>query len=57
MCNGECDDIFNEECIYYKENCEYQCTLVSETDEYSYSSTQKLAGTSGLAAFLAAINF
>lgn len=55
MCNEECSDL--EECLYEKENCEYKCIPIFEIDEYSYSNTKQVAVTSGLVAFLAAINF
>ena len=55
MCNKECSDL--EECLYEKENCEYKCIPIFEIDEYSYSNTKQVAVTSGLVAFLAAINF
>ena len=57
MCYGGCDGELMEECRYDKEDCEYKCCSPMDIDcWHSYSSTTKLAATSGLAAFLAAIN-
>ena len=51
MCEKQCSDI--EECQYDRENCEYRCV----GDDYSYSASGKVVVASGLAAFIAAINF
>ena len=55
MCNEECSEL--EECRYEKENCEYKCISIFEADEYSYANTKQVAATSGLVAFIMAINF
>ena len=51
MCEKQCSDM--EECRYDKENCEYRCV----GDDYLYSAAENVAAASGLAAFIAAINF
>ena len=51
MCEKECSVM--EECRYDRENCEYRCV----GDDYPYSAAENVAAASGLAAFIAAINF